>query len=263
MARPSIFSSDYEKQLKNRRRKRKLIVLLVVCIGIFALGKLYVGINFKEISEKFSYKSEAENSNKSGTKVKSSEASSKDKNNVQTKKDSSSEKTVNLPDGKKVVVTYDGDGSDKKIKTVNLNDVSGEYNISPSSKNLIVYEKSGQNMFYVDLNGIVTDISYKQYVSTSGTVFSKDTVIQGNPNYIWCSSPRFIDDNNIVYISQVPWFDNRTDKYVWRLSVKDKAYANTNIHGNDVKINGVSDKGIQIVTDAATQYMKPDGSVSN
>lgn len=275
MAKPSIFSNQYDKQVRKRKRRKKIIVFLVCCLGIYAVVKIYLGVNFNDFSfkniaaklEQEQKKKEADNNkvSKSVNKTAKSNSSAKTKSDSKTKS-ASKDQVVNvkLADGKQVAVTYDASGNTKKIKTVNLNGVDGEYNISPSSQNLIIYEKTGQNMYYVDSSGNASDITYKTYTSTSGTTFSKDNIIQSNPSYVWCASPKFIDDNTVVYISGLPWFDNRTDKYIWRMTINDKSYANTNIHGNDVKINGVTaDKGIEIVTDTTTQYMKADGTITN
>jgi hypothetical protein len=68
--------------------------------------------------------------------------------------------------------------------------------------------------FLFDTNGNKEDITNPEYVSSSGTVISKDNQLSSNPNYIWCSSPKFIDDDNIAYISQLPWL-NKSSKYIW------------------------------------------------
>lgn len=269
MARPSIFSNQYDRQVRRKKRRRKIIILLVCCLGIYLAVKLYIGVNFNEFSfKKIAAKLEQEQTKKESPNKKASgrvSKTTKGDSTVKTNKNASKNQAVNikLADGKQVIVTYNTEGNTKKIKSVNLNGVDGAYNISPSAQNLIIYEKNGQNMYYVDSNGNTSDITYKTYTSTSGNVFSKDNVIQANQNYIWCDSPKFIDDNTIVYISQLPWFDNRTDKYIWRTTITDKSYANTNVHGNDVKINNITDKGIEIVIDGTTQYMKVDGTTTN
>lgn len=260
MAKPSIFSSQYEKQLRRKKRIKSIGIFLAVCVAIVVVIRVYLqinfkGVNFKDMASKF----QASTTKKNTSESKTQGVVTKRKTN--TKKEASKAVNVQLTNGKQVIVTY---GENKKIKSVNLNGLNGEYDISPSLQSVIIYEKDGQNIFYIDSNGTASDISYKSYSSTSGTVFSKDEIIKSNPNYVWCASPKFVDDNTIVYISQVPWFDNRTDKYIWRIGLSDKSYGNTNVHGNDVKINTVSaDKGIQLVIDGNTQYMKADGTVLN
>lgn len=269
MARPSIFSNQYDRQVRRRKRRKKIIIFLVCCLGVYLAVKVYLGVNFNEVSfKKIAAKLEKEQTQKEDSNKKTSKnvnKTTKGNSKVKPNKNASKDQAVNvkLADGKQVIVTYKTEGKTKKIKAVNLNGVDGEYNISPSAQNLIIYEKTGQNMYYVDSNGNISDITYKTYTSTNGSAFSKDNIIQTNQNYIWCASPKFIDDNTIVYISQLPWFDNRTDKYIWRTTISDKGYANTNLHGNDVKINNVTDKGIEIVTDGTTQYMKADGTTTN
>lgn len=262
MGRPSIFSSQYEKQLKRKKRIKRATIFLAVCIAIVVIIRVYLGINFKganfkEMAAKFQTSTTKKDTNTS----KSHGVVIKSKTKTDTKKSVDKTTNIQLTNDKQVIVTY---GDNKKIKSVNLNGLDGEYNISPSAQSVIIYQKSGQNIFYIDSKGTASDITYKTYSSTSGMSFSKDDVLKNNPNYVWCASPKFIDDNTIAYISQVPWFDNRPDKYIWRINLTDKSYGNTNLHGNDVKINDVSaDKGIQIVTDGNTQYMKADGTVSN
>lgn len=269
MAKPSIFSKQYDKEIRRRKHIKKIVIFLVFCLGIYLVVKIYLGVNFNGVSFKnVAAKLQQEQKKKEADSEKSSRIvnkTTKGSSSAKSKKSASKDKvvTAKLVDGKQVIVTYNVSGNTKKIKSVNLNGVDGEYNISPSSQNLIIYEKAGQNMYCVDSNGNVSDITYKTYTSTSGTAFTKDNIIQSNQNYIWCASPKFVDDNTIVFISQLPWFDNRTDKYVWRATLNDKAYANTNIHGNDVKINNMTDKGIEIVTDGTTQYMKADGTTTN
>lgn len=266
MARPSIFSNQYDRQVRKRKKRKKIIVFLACCLGIYVVVKIYLGVNFNGVSFKnIAAKLQQEQKKKEADSKKTSKVVSKGASSVKSNKSVSKDQVVNvkLADGKQVLVTYSVNGNVKKVKSVNLNGVDGEYDISPSSQNLLIYEKTGQNTYYVDSNGNVSDITYKTYTSTSGKAFSKDNIIQSNPNYIWCDSPKFLDDNTIIFISQLPWFDNRTDKYIWRATLNDKAYANTNIHGKDVKINNMTDKGIQIVTDGTTQYMKADGTITN
>jgi len=275
LAKPSIFSNQYDKQVRRRKRRKKVIIFLACCLGVYVVIKIYLGVNFngvsfKNIATKLKQeqkKKEADNKKASKSVNKTAKSNSSVKTKANSKdKNTSKDQIVNvkLADGKQVIVTYDASGSTKKVKSVNLNGVDGEYNLSPSLQNLIIYEKAGQNMYYVDSNGNASDITYKAYTSTNGTTFSKDNIIQSNQGYVWCASPKFIDDNTVVYISQLPWFDNRTDKYVWRMTINDKSCANTNLHGNDIKINSVTaDKGIEIVTDGTTQYMKADGTTTN
>ncbi|MCR3759484.1 hypothetical protein [Clostridium felsineum] len=265
MAKPSIFSSDYEKQQRKRKQRRNISIFLIICAVVFVIIWLGAKANLKNIkfpkaSTSSSESNKTSNKKSGGTVVKDSKKTSS-KNNKDKTQDKALQ--VNLPDGKQISVVYGENNNDKVVKSVDLNGLNGEYTISPSNKNVVIYEKDTQNMFFIDSNASVQDITYKSYTSGGGTAFNKDAILSSTPGYIWIGSPKFVDDNTVVYISQLPWFDNRQNKYVWKFNIIDKSYVNTNVTGNDIKINGLTDKGIEIVVDGNTTYMKADGTTSN
>lgn len=276
MARPSIFSSKYEVEMKKRKRRIIFtIIALVFVIGVVILTSGNI-INYNKIISEIK-KVSVFNSNKSSgnssnsTKVNNNKKtnSSTNSNKKQTTKKNATTKvedkvySVQFVDGKAVKVFYDDSTGNKVIKTVENTDSQLDFNISPSSNLVVIYEKSTQAMMLVDSSGKATDITYPAYKSErDGTVFEKDTVLKNNAAYIWCNSPKFVDDNNIVYISQVPWFDNRPDKFLWIYSISENSYRDTNITGANIQINGLSDKGIEIVSDGNTEYLKADGTIN-
>lgn len=90
----------------------------------------------------------------------------------------------------------------------------------------------------------------------------KNSELSSDPNYIWCSSPQFIDDNNIAYISQLPWI-GKTTKYVWIENLNDKSHTVVqNIQGEDLKLDKLTDKGLTVIEDGKTVFLKADGSIS-
>ncbi|MDP4146006.1 MAG: hypothetical protein Q8936_16205 [Bacillota bacterium] len=265
MSKPSIFSSSYERERKKRRRKRIALVLTVLILGSALLFKggiteLYKkNVSSKSFSisgvlNKFKYKNSDKKLDKKETVKVNQDKTTQDKKNDPKVVDSVY--AINMPDSKQVKVSYEKNGDDKKIKSVDLNGLDGDYNISSTGKAVVVYDKNGQTMTYIDADGNQQDITYNSYTSSGGTTFTRTAVLQNNPTYIWCSSPKFIDDNSIVFVSQVPWFDNRTDKYIWKYSIKDKAFENTNISGSDVKLNSVNENGLEAVVNGNTQYLK-------
>ncbi|AAK80590.1 hypothetical protein BJV85_001247 [Clostridium acetobutylicum] len=263
MAKPSIFSSDYEKQQRKRKQRRNISIFLLICVIFLVLVYLGFKTNLKNVkvpklSASSNVSSKTPSKKSGGTIVKDSKKTSSKNSKAQDES-----LKVNLPDGKQVSLVCGENNNQRIVKSVDLSGLNGEYNISPSSKNVVIYEKDTQNMFFIDASGVVQDITYKAYTSGSGTTFNKDSILSSNPGYIWGVSPKFVDDNTIVYISQLPWFDNRQSKYVWKFSITDKSYTNSNLTGNDIKMNSLTDKGIEIVIDGNTTYMKADGTTSN
>lgn len=278
MAKPSIFSSKYEKEMKKRKKKKIFgifIILLAICMYIVVSSDTldYKGIaaNIKKINV-FNLGKNKNSQNKVSDSKKTT-ADTKNKNQSSNKKDTAKKAvvpkkedkfyTIQFADGKTMKVTYDDSNGNKVIKSVDNTDSDLDYNISPTSNAAVLFEKSTQTMMLVDINGKATDVTNQSYTAqSSGAVFEKNTILKDNPAYIWCGSPKFADGDNIVYISQIPWFDNRTEKYVWIYNISGNKHSIVSIEGTNIQINAVSDKGIEIVSDNNVQYLKGDGTIS-
>lgn len=279
MAKPSIFSSKYDLEMKKRKKKRIIGVFVILFAVLMYILISSETINFKNITASIkkisifnlSKKNTAQN-NSTENKKAASDANNKKK---QTEKKQTAASQVTQPkteekfysiqfsDGKTMKVSYDDSNGSKVIKSVDNTDADLEYNISPTSNAAVLYEKSAQTMLLVDVNGKATDVTNPSYTAqSSGTVFEKNSILKDNPTYTWCSSPKFVDGDNIVYISQMPWFDNRAEKYVWVYNISGNKHYITSIAGTNIQINAVNDKGIEIVADGNTQYLKGDGTVN-
>ena len=257
MRKPSIFSSEYQKKM--RRRKKKAIIALVTIIIVFVIVVIATNTNLSGIGKTLGNitKSSSTNTTKQPIKPKAvakQEKTAKKKTTI-TKKVDTENFVVAMPSGKQVKVIYDSTKSSKIIKSVENSDTDLDYNINPSSSSVIVFQKSTQDVMLGNSDGTSQNITNVSYVSGSGQSFTKDVTLKNNPAYIWVQSPKFIDDSNIAYVTQLPWF-NKNDKYIWKYNVNDKSNINTNITGSDVKINNITANGLEIVTDTKTQYLK-------
>lgn len=264
MGKPSIFSSEYQKRM--RRRKKKTIIGIISIIVVFAIVMIVsktnlsgIGKTLGNITRSGSNKTTKQESNPK-TVVKKEKTVKK--NNVPTKKVDTGNFVVTMPSGKQAKIVYDNTATAKVIKSVDNSDSDLDYNINPSSSAVILFQKSTQDVILANSDGTSSNITNLSYVSGGGQSFDKATVLKNNPTYIWVQSPKFIDDSNIAYITQLPWF-NKNDKYIWKFNVQNKTNMNTNITGLNVQINNVTAQGLEIVTDNKTQYLKGDGSLTN
>ncbi|EET84117.1 conserved hypothetical protein [Clostridium carboxidivorans P7] len=137
------------------------------------------------------------------------------------------------------------------------------YSISPSGKNMIVYDDKVQGIILMDINGNKQDISNMQYTASDGTVITKNAQLSAQPNYVWCSSPRFIDENNVAYISQLPWL-GKTTKYVWieTIANKNQMLVQNVPESEDIKFDKLTDKGLTVISGGKTLFLTSDGNVS-
>jgi len=255
---PSIFSKDYEKQMKKRKKRITFGIFIAVIAGVFiTISMKGIVINLSKNLEKSKSIITNDKNNVKSTESKKVEVTEQEK----LKKTEAYD--IQLSNGKTVSLAYETKNNEKIFKQASTTDNSNIlYNISPSGKKAILFDDKAQSIILVDINGDKQDVTNPQYTSTSGNVIEKNAQLSAQPSYIWCSSPRFIDDNNIAYISQLPWI-GKTTKYVWieNLEQKSNVWAEE-VKGKELKLEGLTDKGLTVIEDEKTVFLKSDGSIS-
>lgn len=253
MAKPSIFSKDYDRKMKRRKRRIFIVTIVVVVLAI-------VVAVFSMISLKGLFSNVNKNLTKAQNKQNLKDNLQKSKSPETKQIKQSNSYNVQLSDGKTANVVYEVNNGTRLFKNVTLGDSNATYDISPSQKNVVLYDQKAQSIILLDINGNKQDITNPQYTATDGNVITKSAQLSSNSSYVWCSSPKFIDDNNIAYVSQLPWV-GKTTKYVWIESLGNKNHVLVQgIEGENIKMDKVTDKGLTIVVDDKTVYLKPDGS---
>lgn len=256
MGKPSIFSKDYEKQMKKRKKRITFAIFIAVIAGVFiTVSMSYMVKNSSKDLEKSKSIVTTDKDNTKSTESKKIEVTEQKVKKIEAY-------DIQLSNGKTISIAYETKNNDKIFKPVSATDGSMLYSISPSAKKAILFDDKAQSIILVDINGDKQDVTNPQYTSTSGTVIEKNTQIAAQPDYIWCSSPRFIDDNNIAYISQLPWI-GKTTKYVWIESLEDRNNVWVQgIEGVELKLGDLTDKGLTVIEDGKTVFLKSDGSIS-
>lgn len=261
MSKPSIFSKDYEKQMRRRKKRR----ILISCAFIAAIAFVAVSVKsgFKNWSKDMAKNiMTSDKKDVKTTESKKSEKQAPKKTGKNDKVEGTEGYDVQLSDGRTVKVVYGIENSEKLFKQVLPTEDNVAYSISPSKKNIVIFDEKSQNIILVDINGNKQDVTNPQYTSTSGAVIEKDSQLFSQPDYIWCSSPKFIDEDNIAYISQLPWL-GKTTKYIWIENLKDKNHILVQgIEGEDAKLGDLTDKGLTVVLDGRTVFLNSSGNIS-
>lgn len=264
MAKPSMFSNNYEKQM--RRRRNILIFSLIVILGIlffffFAQKGSFlkkVKDNFISMVTKKEDKKVVEPQKNVGTEsseTKTEVIENKVIENKVLKKD------VIFINDEKVTLTI----NDNKIESVESSKGYYSYDLSPSKTSGVAYNKINQNTYFFDVQGNMKDITYKQYVSTKNTIFNKETILNNNRNFIWMKTPRFIDDTNIAYLSQVPWF--KQQQYLWIYNTNNPNYNSYKFidyngdftKGQNIEFKDITEKGLEMTVDDKAYYITSSG----
>lgn len=272
MGKVSIFSSAYNNH-KRKRKKRIIaaIVILIILAGVFFYSKNIKAFINNEVSyiknskligilNKGNKNSIKQNENKAANSVKSTPETTTN-NNIE-------EKSINvdLSDGSKIQAVYENKDGKNKFKYITPLDAPVTFNVNPSGTLMVIFENNSQSMLSVSIDGIIKKVNDTKYVSTSGGIIPKVSILKSKAGYIWCSSPKFIDDNYVAYISQVPWFDNRTTKYIWIFNIRDSNIKDRNDHilheelsGDNVKLGNQTSKGLEVIIDNNTKYLNFNG----
>ena len=214
MGRPSIFSRDYEKKMK-RRKRRIAILITVFVVGITSL--ILLNLDYSQIKKNLQAWVDSDNTSTEDTIDKENDT------NVVTKEDEDNDKNKNkqtksldltLSDGSVVKATYSEEDDGKKFTEISQVDgVTSD--ISPSGYNVLFCDKN-QNLTMFDTEGNSVDVTKTQYVSQSGNVFTKQQALTAQPTYIWHSQVKFINDTTFIYISKLPYFgDSASNDYIW------------------------------------------------
>jgi len=272
MKRPSMFSKNYEKEIKKRRK----IILLLIIIPIIGISiMLKTGFSMKNcINNVLSNKSkenikdkEAQVQKKSVEVVKpktSSEKSKTVKTDSATKAKVDAEKTtfiVLLSDGQKISVEYNVQASVKNIKGV-LNSKDISYDISPSKKAIVIQSTKNQDLLYFDVNNISKDITKKTHTSSKSQIFPKENKLKNSPNYIWSITPKFIDEDNIAYVSELPWMNEKAVLYLWKVNLKSNTHMQVKpASGKKITFKNITTKGLETNIDGNVVYVTSLGEV--
>jgi hypothetical protein len=273
MARPSIFSKEYERHKRRRKRAMAFVVILILAsAGIFLasgsiknmlLSKMDAYKNTKLFSV-FKKEKKDETAPSSVIEGKSTpEVESTTEAPAKVEEDKGYD--IALSDGTKVKAVYSTGDAGNKFKYILPLDSTVSFNINPSGSAMVIMDAAAQNMLVVDINGNVQDITNTKYISKNSgktTVFKKEEVLEKykEVNYVWCTSPKFIDDENIAYLSQLPYMSSKKKtKYLWAVNIKekDKHEYKKALNGESLKLGSASEKGIELILDnGAVEFIK-------
>ena len=259
MGKPSIFSNNYAKKMRKRKMRYVIIIIIIIIAILFAI---FFSSNIKNVG---SIISDSKPKNTTINNKDNKPASNKNKTSnavtkIETKAEEEKSYTADLSSGKQIKLVYEEKDNNKTFKYVSPIDSGVITDISPSKKAIIILD-SNQNILYYNIEGKKYDLTKKEYTSSDGTVFAKEDGLNKNPNYTWHGSPKFLNEENIAYISELPWF-NKTIKYVWVVNVKSGKHVQLSekLSGENLNFGELNEKGLIIKTSDKTYYLGSDGN---
>ena len=264
MGKPSIFSREYEKRMKKRRRNVIIISLTIVLVISALIIKIVCNpIDYTNIKKNMQAWIDSDTTNVSEQTVKTKEETiDKEPVKEEVKKPLEESIDIKLVSGNIAKAIYVNDNNGGKVfKALNSTDSGVSYNISPSGKQMIVTDTNSVITLY-NVDGTTKVVSKDQYVSSSGGVFTKEATMKSNPQYLWNANPKFINEEKIIFVSNRPYFGNAVLKqYLWMTDIKtdtDKVFWES--AGARIDIGEKEEKGMKITVDGNIYYMDINGN---
>lgn len=273
VSKPSIFSRDYKKKMKKRKRRITFICFLLIFLGanVYLYSKLNKNFNIFSLKNyviSIINKKVVNNDKKVVPVVpikpeKSEIAKNQPTQNVIQEKKEEKSYSFKLSDGKELKAIYEENDGKKKFKNVIGDNENLDFNINPDATGIITYDAGAQSIIFINLDGITSDISKKNYISTSGSEFTKEDTIKNNAGYVWATNPKFIDNENVAYVSQLPWFNQGITKYLWIVNINnpDNPTLFEKVSGANIVLGKLDDKGLNILIDGKTGFLKANGEL--
>jgi len=277
MKRPSIFSKHYEKEIKKRRKIISLLIIIPI-IGLIIFFKTgFSGLINTGVSMKNGINGILFNKSKENTKDKVAEVQKKSEKVVKQQQKSQTVTTADttkakmdakngtfivlLSDGQKISVEYNVQSAVKSIKGVsNSKDIS--YDISPSKKAIVIQSTKNQDLLYYDVNNISKDITKKTHISSKNVIFPKENKLKNSPNYIWSILPKFIDEDNVAYVSELPWMNEKAVEYIWKVNLKNNIHTQVKpASGTKITFKNITTKGLEANIDGNVVYVTSLGEI--
>ncbi len=259
MKKSSIFSREYEKKIR-----RKRFTVLFIILSLFIMIVYYV-INFSRINlyVKNIYYSVILKDNKSVSFEQNDEDISLDSMDERTSLyGSENDVLTEQNDGGKYLVYEMQLDQDNKLRIFYENaygiryldhqdELNGNYkfDISPSKNRILIEEISTQKVYLLneDLNLFNLDPEFF-YSNSARMSFYKDDILNRYEGYFWCKNARFLEDDTIVYVSNLPWFGSDM-QYIWRIDIsntQDAKHFMTSVSGQNIDFEELTEEGIKV-----------------
>ncbi|QGU94250.1 hypothetical protein GOM49_03195 [Clostridium bovifaecis] len=288
MPKPSIFSRDYDEKMKKRKRRRIVIFISLLVVALVVLFNASISnmlgkktkSGFANIKEKitsisnikfFSKAKDEDKENKNSNVKEDISKNNQDAKSNQIKNNANQKPikkevpktgsySIKLSNEEEIKLIYSIVNNEKQYTQVLPKGIS--YDISPSKKNVVIIENKTQNMILIDINGTQKDITKKEYISSKGDIFKKDYILKQSASYIWCASPKYLNEDNIIYVSQLPWFNKVNQRYLWKYSISNNQYYHNlspnggELSGVDIKYGANTSHGLEVLVDGVKNIIK-------
>lgn len=248
----SIFSSKYQKKQRRKKIIKRVLLIIILLVVLFFVFRKPILDKVNKVKSDI-YK---ENQNRQESLVPETPVEEPDETPETAVEEEVLYNTFKTSFDEEIKVVYKEENGDKLYEEV-MESSAIESDISPSKKAVVILEKDSQDLFYMDIDGNVKDITYKTYVSSRGYRESKESILNRLEDFIWSRNPKFLNDDTVVYLSNLPWFDERQFLYVVELDPLNH-YNYQNVKGVDINLLELTEEGLLYEVNGKKYYLSED-----
>ncbi|MDY4253197.1 MULTISPECIES: hypothetical protein [unclassified Clostridium] len=266
MRKPSIFSRDYERLMRKRRKRIAIISILgVLVIGILFLKMAMNSINMETLRSKVQSWIDEDNEEIQDNTNKTNEENKQEETVKEETPKEPEIKTMDLIVREGIILKAEYEESNGVVKFKGIKDApSNIYYTLNQDKNLILTIDENQDMKIFNVNTKEANITKDKYVAPNGEVFNKSSVLQTYNGYLWNVEAKFITNTKVAYISNVPYFGYDLNKYIWVVDLNDNSHKTLwNSKGKEIKLGEIKEKGLEVTIDGNVKYINSNGELIN
>lgn len=266
MRKPSIFSRDYERLMRKRRKRIAIISILgVLVIGILFLKMAMNSINMETLRSKVQSWIDEDNEEIQDNTNKTNEENKQEETVKEETPKEPEIKTMDLIVREGIILKAEYEESNGGVKFKGIKDApSNIYYTLNQDKNLILTIDENQDMKIFNVNTKEANITKDKYVAPNGEVFNKSSVLQTYNGYLWNVEAKFITNTKVAYISNVPYFGYDLNKYIWVVDLNDNSHKTLwNSKGKEIKLGEIKEKGLEVTIDGNVKYINSNGELIN
>ncbi|WP_294134591.1 hypothetical protein [uncultured Clostridium sp.] len=230
MAKPSIFSRDYEKIMRKRKKRRNIIVLLSVLI--LTVSIIIIKYDMQKISATFK-----------------NIAFSKELrlSNFRTE-------NINLPIDD-YIVTLKVVGNNDNLEIVDIKCDKDLISIDINKDRVLIIDDN-QKIYLINAKKEIIDLTLDEYATQSGERVSRSEMLNNNSNYLWHTNGKIVNDEKIAYVTNIPEFNGELQQCIAVVTVDDNTHnINESLKGDSVKLYKSDENGLKVEIDGNIMYI--------
>jgi len=270
LSKPSIFSKEYEKKMKRRKRNTiAILILIIAVISAVVIKFIYVPIDFGNIRQNIQAWIDSDTATIPQETVQNTEQNSSEEENStpetigEVKQPEEQFIDITLKNGNSVKAVYIEENGQKVFKELKGADDGITYDISPAKTQMLICDTDLQITLY-NIDGSSKVISKDKYVSKNGGVFTKEATLASQPQYLWNANPKFLNEESIIFVTNRPYFGTAAVKqYVWISNYNTGTDTVLwKIQGLKAEIGSKNEKGVAVTVDGVNYYISQDGGIT-